>query len=203
VVGVLEFSVARRSAAGAVAAQHPYYALIELEALEPQADASVSRRCSRGSSRQAPWSDAVLARSLARERATVAHPRVRGRAPCALAAGDGLRYLAADRRDAGLLADVERRAAPLLGHWPLFIFGHLGDGNLHIVASVAAAGKPRRARCDSLRALEGFGSVSAEHGIGVLKKNYLGKSRTPVESTSETPEGHARSAQHPEPRRVL
>jgi FAD/FMN-containing dehydrogenase len=79
------------------------------------------------------------------------------------------------------LREVGQRAAPLLGNWPLFIFGHLGDGNLHIVASVKAAADVGALDRVVYGALEGFGSVSAEHGIGVLKRGYLGSSRNAAE----------------------
>ena len=67
----------------------------------------------------------------------------------------------------------------------LWIFGHLGDGNLHVVVQV----KPMeylalRPKVEGLvyRPLKAFnGSVSAEHGIGLEKKPYLDSSRSPEE----------------------
>jgi FAD/FMN-containing dehydrogenase len=67
----------------------------------------------------------------------------------------------------------------------LWIFGHLGDGNLHVVVQV----KPMeylalRPKVEGLvyRPLKAFnGSVSAEHGIGLEKKPYLDLSRSPEE----------------------
>ena len=78
---------------------------------------------------------------------------------------------------------VEELKASLTERWPdhsCMIFGHLGDGNLHIIvgngdSSIEAkkaidetvyAGLPARG-----------GSVSAEHGIGLQKKEYLSWSR--------------------------
>ncbi|MDF0599416.1 FAD-binding oxidoreductase [Psychromarinibacter sp. C21-152] len=63
-------------------------------------------------------------------------------------------------------------------------YGHVGDGNLHIVAWVpGAAPQPlpevSRIVYDIVRAYEG--TVSAEHGIGTLKKPYLGHTRGPDE----------------------
>jgi FAD/FMN-containing dehydrogenase len=64
-----------------------------------------------------------------------------------------------------------------------FVFGHMADGNLHLVI---AAGDDAATRA----AIEGMvywplsaigGSVSAEHGIGLEKRAYLPLSRTPEE----------------------
>lgn len=74
--------------------------------------------------------------------------------------------------------DLKRR-------WPaatLVVFGHLGDGNLHLIAGVG----DREARKDVEdivygRLREVRGSVSAEHGIGLQKRAYLGWSRSPEE----------------------
>jgi FAD/FMN-containing dehydrogenase len=76
--------------------------------------------------------------------------------------------------------------------WPGFevcVFGHVGDGNLHVnvmkpdampvseFLEHAKAGD--RAMFELVRAHHG--SISAEHGIGLLKKPYLSYSRTPEE----------------------
>ena len=61
------------------------------------------------------------------------------------------------------------------------IFGHLGDGNLHVIVVVKPAHyAATRPQVEKLvyGALEHFsGSVSAEHGIGLEKKPYLSVSR--------------------------
>jgi FAD/FMN-containing dehydrogenase len=79
---------------------------------------------------------------------------------------------------------AEVRAA-LTSRWPnaaLTVFGHLGDGNLHLVAGVGDA-SARHAIEDvvyvPLKARQG--SVSAEHGIGLQKRAYLALSRSPEE----------------------
>ncbi len=73
-------------------------------------------------------------------------------------------------------------------------FGHLGDGNLHYNASPAAAGPlDAAARADFL-ALEGplnqlvhdavhalGGSISAEHGLGVLRRDESARYKAPLE----------------------
>ncbi len=72
-----------------------------------------------------------------------------------------------------------------IGEHRLFIFGHLGDGNLHVIVQVAPADYERlRPKVEELvyAPLEAVGgSVSAEHGIGLEKKPWLGLSRSPAE----------------------
>jgi FAD/FMN-containing dehydrogenase len=64
-----------------------------------------------------------------------------------------------------------------------FVFGHMADGNLHIVVA-AGDDAATRAKVEDLiyRPLAGIGgSVSAEHGIGLEKRAYLPLSRTAAE----------------------
>ena len=64
-----------------------------------------------------------------------------------------------------------------------FVFGHMADGNLHLV--IAAGDDPAtRSRIEAMvyEPLEAIGgSVSAEHGIGLEKRAYLPLSRSPAE----------------------
>ena len=83
-------------------------------------------------------------------------------------------------------ACVSEILARLEREWPAyrrFVFGHLGDGNLHVIA----AGPPDRAarhgieRCVYEPLAARAGSVSAEHGIGLEKLPWLPLSRSPAE----------------------
>ncbi len=75
----------------------------------------------------------------------------------------------------------------LTGRWPdhhCVIFGHLGDGNLHIAVSVGDGSHETKRQVEALvyAPLQSrHGSVSAEHGIGLEKQPYLHLSRTPEE----------------------
>lgn len=68
-------------------------------------------------------------------------------------------------------------------------FGHIGDGNLHLnilkPESLTVADFTERCSGVSQRVAalikEFNGSVSAEHGVGLLKKSYLSYTRTPIE----------------------
>ena len=63
-------------------------------------------------------------------------------------------------------------------------YGHIADSNLHIAVSVGSTAhvvveKVDRIVYDIVRSFAG--SVSAEHGIGTLKRDYLSYSRSPAE----------------------
>ncbi len=83
------------------------------------------------------------------------------------------------------IGEVAARCQALLNErWPggthLF-FGHLGDGNLHVISHMAGMDEDLRhaiehAVYDLTR--EFGGSVSAEHGIGTLKRKVLGHCRS-------------------------
>ena len=63
-------------------------------------------------------------------------------------------------------------------------YGHVGDGNLHVVAWVPGADpQPFAAASHITYPIVGDmeGTISAEHGIGTLKKSYLPISRSEVE----------------------
>jgi FAD/FMN-containing dehydrogenase len=59
-------------------------------------------------------------------------------------------------------------------------FGHVGDANIHIAVKVGAGEQPEH-EIDALvydLVRRRHGSISAEHGIGVLKRAWLGYSRS-------------------------
>ncbi|QPM90916.1 FAD-binding oxidoreductase [Pseudooceanicola algae] len=66
-------------------------------------------------------------------------------------------------------------------------YGHIGDSNLHVVVNLPEAGRnqPHGAVKATVYRIVGAlgGTVSAEHGIGLLKRDYLGHSRTATEIT--------------------
>lgn len=68
-------------------------------------------------------------------------------------------------------------------------FGHIGDGNLHLnILKPAALSKDEFfRRCEQVNTMvfetvaEFRGTISAEHGVGLLKKDYLSYTRCPAE----------------------
>jgi FAD/FMN-containing dehydrogenase len=96
------------------------------------------------------------------------------------------------------IAELEGFCASLdalfVERWPGFEicnFGHIGDGNLHVNVMkpvempleefLAHAKDGDRAMFELVRAHKG--SISAEHGVGLLKKPYLSFCRSPAELT--------------------
>ena len=82
---------------------------------------------------------------------------------------------------------VEDVRKQLTERWPgskMVAFGHLGDGNIHLAVTVGSL-EPTEVHAvesiiyETLGRCEGI--ISAEHGIGLDKREYLKYSRTPVE----------------------
>lgn len=86
-------------------------------------------------------------------------------------------------------ASLERVFSERYPGWELCLFGHIGDGNLHVnvmkpdtmdkATFLAKTAEADHALFELVRAHKG--SISAEHGIGLLKKKYLAYSRSPEE----------------------
>ena len=172
------------------AAAHPQYALLELSSHESEAHAvallegAVGQALETGVAR-----DAVVASSIAQSRGLWA---LREHIPLAQArAGKNIKHDIALplSRMAEFIAATD---AQLEARWPgvqVVCFGHLGDGNLHY----NVAPPPGVRHDDFLDQQEAVnrivhdqvaacrGSISAEHGIGALKRDELARTKSPVE----------------------
>jgi len=77
--------------------------------------------------------------------------------------------------------------AKLNSAWPnnvCFVFGHMGDGNLHVNVHAGPGDMDTRHRVEEIiygGLAQRQGSVSAEHGIGLEKRDYLKLCRKPEE----------------------
>ena len=87
------------------------------------------------------------------------------------------------------LADVDRLVAANYPDFEVCWFGHIGDGNLHLnilkPPSLGIDAFYRRCHAISPTLFEAVrkhgGSISAEHGVGLLKRDFLGYSRSAAE----------------------
>ena len=76
------------------------------------------------------------------------------------------------------LCELERRVRELAGNARAILFGHVGDGNLH-VNLLGASDDLDEAVLGVVAELGG--SISAEHGVGVAKRRWLSLTRSPEE----------------------
>jgi FAD/FMN-containing dehydrogenase len=162
---------------------HPYYVLIEAMGGDQEEDTIRFERVLSGVIEDGGIADAVIAKSQNERdrmwglRDDVA--QVIRNAPIftfdvSLKLGEMESYIAEVRKD-------------LLSKWPkatLMVFGHLGDGNLHLIPGVGDGSKDARHAVEQViygALRKRGGSVSAEHGIGLEKRDYLAWSRSEEE----------------------
>lgn len=87
------------------------------------------------------------------------------------------------------LAEVETVVTEAYPDFEIVWFGHIGDGNVHlnVLKPDALPMDEFKARCGEVSrwvfeiVQRHGGSISAEHGVGLLKKDYLHYSRSPLE----------------------
>jgi FAD/FMN-containing dehydrogenase len=163
-------------------ARYPMYVLIETEGSDEHADRERVEQALATALEQGILVDAVVAQSE-RERASFwsirdaigeIRPMMRPMIACDVSMPIG--------EMKAFLAELDRELTGRFEHLNKLVFGHLGDNNLHLAIST---GQER-----DLRTLSGIvydaigahqGSVSAEHGIGVLRLPYLHHSRSASE----------------------
>jgi FAD/FMN-containing dehydrogenase len=83
---------------------------------------------------------------------------------------------------AGFLARIDAEFARWPNQVTNLVFGHIGDSNLHLAVTTHRH-DGLEALCDTVYSAVGAhgGSVSAEHGVGTLRRKYLHHSRGPAE----------------------
>ncbi|RPI15508.1 MAG: FAD-binding oxidoreductase [Lysobacterales bacterium] len=165
-----------------VGQEHPYYVLIEATGADAERDQARFEEVLGEAIESGLVADAAIASSVAQRDAMW---ELRDNVEVFFRFGMPVAF------DVSLpITEMERYVDEVLERlakeWPAYqryVFGHLGDGNLHIVA----AGPPDRAakagieRCVYEPLAARSGSVSAEHGIGLEKQPWLPLSRSPAE----------------------
>ncbi|KAL3423044.1 actin interacting protein 2 [Phlyctema vagabunda] len=171
--------------------KHPFYCLIETGGSNAEHDNEKLERFLEHVMEQEIVSDGVVAQDETQVKALWAWRE--GVAECSAHFGGVYKYdvsipleelyqLVEDTRaritEAGLLGDDESHPVKdVIG------YGHMGDANLHLNVVVRRYDKAVE------KVLEPFvyewiakrsGSISAEHGLGLQKKNYIGYSRSPT-----------------------
>ncbi len=179
------FATTRLGARAPIPADQPLYVLVEAQGTDEVADAARFESWLERTLETGIIADAALAQSLADTRAFW-----------------GVRDAVAEFRsvlgpehasfDIGLptgemgayVEDCRARLEEALPGVISLFYGHIGDGNIHIVASVPGAAKQPKDVIDPIvygLVRDRRGTVSAEHGIGTRKKRWLPDSRSPEE----------------------
>ncbi len=160
----------------------PIYALVEAEGADAQADEDRFEEVLGAALESGAIQDAAIARS---EKDRQAFWAIRD--GVAEIAADLLPYASLDvSMDIAEMADFldafDRELKSALPDALNLVFGHIGDNNLHLFVSTRRQGDLKTIFDIGYRLTGAHGgSVSAEHGIGVLKRGYLHYSRSPDE----------------------
>ena len=162
---------------------HAFYVLIESAGADMSADAERFLAALEQAMEQGLVSDAVLAQS---EKEREAFWKIRDNIESMAALWPlvifDISLPVAEMGD--YLARCAARIEQLLGELRWVTFGHLGDGNLHLAVATGTDAAARKRGVEEIvyGELAGIGgSISAEHGIGLDKRDFLGISRNPVE----------------------
>jgi len=167
-----------------LAGRYPYYVLVESLGGDPKGDAERFEAVLGEALEEGAIADAVIAKSRAEREAlwalrddvaqTARHwPIVAFDVSLPITAMED--YVA--RVTADLAARWPQRPAPV-------VFGHLGDGNLHVIVATPDPEPATRHAAEEIvyAPLEAVnGSISAEHGVGLQKRDFLHLSRSPEE----------------------
>ena len=161
---------------------HPFYALTEFQGGEPERDGARLEECLAAAIEDGEALDALIAQSEREARSfwTIREGLALDLQPYLINFD-----VSAPTAQLGALAD--RLKAALTARWPegnFHIYGHIGDGNIHL--SAWAGGTLEQVAHEMDEIVYGEvrrigGSISAEHGIGALKRAYLGHSRSAAE----------------------
>ncbi|RME66474.1 MAG: FAD-binding oxidoreductase [Alphaproteobacteria bacterium] len=161
----------------------PFYVLVEAAGSDEEGDAAAFEAALGAAIEREMVTDAVLARS-GRDRD--AFWAVRDNIPALMSLAPIRTYdvsLPIGAMD-DYVADVLAAAAQRLDIAQAAVFGHVGDGNIHLVLGLGEYSAARVQAADRIvyeRLAPIGGSISAEHGIGSEKRAFLGQSRSEAE----------------------
>ena len=161
---------------------HPFYVLIETEGVDRGSDSERLESALAGALESELITDAAIARSGHERQAFWAIRDGVGEIMPALAPYvplDVSMDIAAMPR---FLEAFDRALAADLPNSLNLVFGHLGDNNLHLFVTTGNEAENDKVVELAYRLVGACGgSISAEHGVGSLKRDFLHHSRTPQE----------------------
>lgn len=163
-----------------LSADHPYYVLCEVEGFVPDSDAGTFEAMIEGLFEQALIVDAVIAhserqrRELWRIREEFEEEMNVFKAMIDFDVSLPLRTIGAFAEEVRVALDKQ-----FPEHLGIHILAHLGDGNVHVTTGLPVPDRKSELKDCVYRIIaNNGGSISAEHGVGLAKKDYLHYSRT-------------------------
>lgn len=164
------------------AARHPVYVLTELEGGDPDKDRELFENTLAAAMEEGLVVDALIANS---EKDREGFWKIR----------DGVAEISVFIRDTAnfdisvpissmeaFLAQVEKEVVEAVPKAKMMVFGHIADSNLHFICYTGSHDDVKTMYDIVYKVVGDYhGSVSAEHGIGIQKTQYLAHSRTPQE----------------------
>jgi FAD/FMN-containing dehydrogenase len=161
---------------------YAYYVLMEMEGSDQEQDSERFQSMLEGALESQLIQDASIAQS---EKETMAFWQIRdgiaellpGLAPCA-----NFDISVPISEMQAFLEEADRRLEAAFPSVQILVFGHLGDSNMHYIVRTGK-GEDKEKIYGIIYELTGEhnGSISAEHGIGKIKRSYLKYSRTEIE----------------------
>jgi FAD/FMN-containing dehydrogenase len=176
-----ELALATWSIPRPFARPHSHYALIEIESMAGAEDAARLEATVADALERGEAADAVLARSLEDAARLWRIRDSAGELVHRLAPGYAYDVSMPLNKMETYVATVTEECLRSGLVRAFGTFGHMGDGNLHLFTALRAAEDIPQVDTIVYEALRGFGSISAEHGIGTHKRPWLGVSRSEAE----------------------
>jgi FAD/FMN-containing dehydrogenase len=163
---------------------YPYYALIEAMGGDPEGDDAQFERALGALLESGAVQDAVIAQS---ERERKALWDIREEMQIGIAPMRPFRSYDVSMGQAampGFVADARARLSKAYPNVEAIFYGHAGDGNLHAIVTVGETSEAIATTLDNciyeaVKAVNG--SISAEHGIGLARADYLSWTRSAEE----------------------
>ncbi len=167
-----------------LAADHAYFVLVEAQGNDPQGDGARFLHAVQAAADDGLLDDAVICKSAAERAGLWA---IRENVELTLQRGPAVIFDVSLPLSsmAAYVAEVDGRLREAWGdRYNLWVFGHAGDGNLHLVATAGDGGPAaidRTEACVYEPLVPVGGSVTAEHGVGCEKKRWLRLTRSATE----------------------
>jgi len=162
--------------------RHDYYVLIESEGADPETDRDRFQDILFSELESGRLADAVIASSQQdREDFWAIRDAIADILP-ALANEANFDLGIPLSETESCISEIQQALRERFGDLTVMIFGHLGDGNLHVIAGTGRY-EDKQTIYDMVYQIAGahHGGIAAEHGIGMHKKPWLHLSRTAEE----------------------